>query len=803
LIISIHVTRICTKALFEKIADRDAMAIRADKLFRIILNTGRNEFTIERYRRVLNVKQKKNGKIQGKNGLFRVVSRGPFLAMFKHESISFVNSLENAARLSTGKKKRKNKNDSVGVSDRSKECGGKEDVLSTRQTIVSAPVASSAFDKSSSNENVMKPKSLKRKKTEDKTGMIIETDKDDCCDEISAVSVSPVNADEIKPASGKNDTYNMMDSIQKSPLKERTLIKSESVQGILSSTKRSSSTKTKKTKKSKQRSSTKKQKSRPRARYGDHKINEDTESCHSRCNSSLESIKNIREVMCANESPRENKRLKIDDRTSSFVTPSSKSVSINEGPPVHPLYGMPTGMYNPHPYAAYPMLHPVPYGHLHHVHMTSQAVGIYHQEEEELLCDNGKNDCSIFGSLASLFKRLLGNPRKENDFTEHNDGFKFEAGHFNPHIVYPCYDNRGFDPRFHSDYNQEAYPRFTTGTNVDDHFSKPLSQEYDEEKTFMSSVDHDEDSRKSARLYHHPLKDNNEYYGNLNANPATNEHYSVPQAEATYQHHNHFLSSGKIEKSSSSRDASDQLKIYEFKPRIDLPEPGCLQYDLKDTCNLSKPLIYDCTSDNGNLYDKTARNLAQTSQDKPITQPRKSNNFGHSANSSAKEDKIQPHLKRNQHERQKRKSLNSAKDTSEDECINPEPKARKPHFLDSNECKVDRNAVGDEECSTAKVKEEPKRTRKKKMKKQCQNDSSTCDKNGRMTLLNGQRPKLTKGSRSRSDGRISKGTRSHSDTLSLTRGSSIGSALSSLTSSSDLFPGSNQQKNNGRYYHYR
>ncbi len=61
------------------------MAIRADKLFRLILKTGGNKVTTERYRRVLDIEQNDSGKIKGRKGIFRIVSRGPFLAMFKHE----------------------------------------------------------------------------------------------------------------------------------------------------------------------------------------------------------------------------------------------------------------------------------------------------------------------------------------------------------------------------------------------------------------------------------------------------------------------------------------------------------------------------------------------------------------------------------------------------------------------------------------------------------------------------------------------------------------------------------------------
>ena len=74
------------------------MAIRADRLFRLILKTDRNEITKERYKRILGVEVADDGRINStKKGILRIISRGPFLAMFKHESQSFVHSLEQAA----------------------------------------------------------------------------------------------------------------------------------------------------------------------------------------------------------------------------------------------------------------------------------------------------------------------------------------------------------------------------------------------------------------------------------------------------------------------------------------------------------------------------------------------------------------------------------------------------------------------------------------------------------------------------------------------------------------------------------
>lgn len=164
------------------IADRDAMVIRADKLFRLILKTDLNKFKIELYRKKLGIKNP-NGDTDTKA---RMISRGPFLAIFKNETITFVTSLETAARpLSRKRKKRQKKGSS----------GSTSGELSTlKLSVKTEPMRKSGSNMVGGNgevEDAIQSKSPKRTKIEDKTGMIIVAEIDH--DEISTVSVSPTN----------------------------------------------------------------------------------------------------------------------------------------------------------------------------------------------------------------------------------------------------------------------------------------------------------------------------------------------------------------------------------------------------------------------------------------------------------------------------------------------------------------------------------------------------------------------------------------------------------------------------------
>jgi len=165
-------------ALFETIADRDAMVIRADKLFRLILKTDLNKFKIECYRKKLGIKELSGETDTGA----RMISRGPFIATFKNESITFVTSLETAARpLSRKRKKRKKKSSQGSISS---------ELSTLKMSVKTEPIGKNDFSGLEA-EDAIESKSPKRKKIEDQTGMIIVAEIDH--DEISAVSISPTS----------------------------------------------------------------------------------------------------------------------------------------------------------------------------------------------------------------------------------------------------------------------------------------------------------------------------------------------------------------------------------------------------------------------------------------------------------------------------------------------------------------------------------------------------------------------------------------------------------------------------------
>mmetsp|Transcript_23965 Transcript_23965/g.35652 ORF Transcript_23965/g.35652 Transcript_23965/m.35652 type:complete len:894 (-) Transcript_23965:164-2845(-) len=226
-------------ALFEILADRSSMGISAKKLYRLILTTDLNKYKIELYRSKLGIQSvdedgeetpvsndSSNSSGSGSGSPMgeskeRIVSRGPFIAMFKHEKIAFVNSLETAARsISARKKKRKNKKRRGGNCNSNASASSSCELSTVKQSVKTAPVrgtnGGSSFDmvldkgrggtaaedgigKGNGFSNIDSRRdsegpsknSPKRKKIEDKTGMIIVAEIDH--DEISAVSVSPTS----------------------------------------------------------------------------------------------------------------------------------------------------------------------------------------------------------------------------------------------------------------------------------------------------------------------------------------------------------------------------------------------------------------------------------------------------------------------------------------------------------------------------------------------------------------------------------------------------------------------------------
>mmetsp|Transcript_3169 Transcript_3169/g.5891 ORF Transcript_3169/g.5891 Transcript_3169/m.5891 type:complete len:708 (+) Transcript_3169:276-2399(+) len=188
-------------SLFGKVADRNDMGIRADKLFRFIRKMDINKLKIEWYGLKLGIVADKDddvddGSCSGSSALkdcsgSRIISRGPFIATFKHESITFVSMLENAARpLINRRRKRMNK----------KGTSVSSGIHTNRCTVKSAPAKSNnnEYQKVGNEDytydadaNSVSSKLSKRLKRGDKTGMIIVTKVED--DAISTVSTSPTS----------------------------------------------------------------------------------------------------------------------------------------------------------------------------------------------------------------------------------------------------------------------------------------------------------------------------------------------------------------------------------------------------------------------------------------------------------------------------------------------------------------------------------------------------------------------------------------------------------------------------------
>ncbi len=176
------------------------MVIAADELFRLICKTDLDKYKIEWYRKKLGVSDE-NGDNTAANTSTkpRMISRGPFIATFKNESITFVTSLDAAARPLRGKRKRRKKKSSQG------SISGELSTL--KLSVKTEPVGRKdssgvGLEGGMNHENGgIESKSPKRKKIEDKTGMIIVAEIDH--DEISAVSVSPTNTSDGSDTSPK------------------------------------------------------------------------------------------------------------------------------------------------------------------------------------------------------------------------------------------------------------------------------------------------------------------------------------------------------------------------------------------------------------------------------------------------------------------------------------------------------------------------------------------------------------------------------------------------------------------------
>lgn len=189
-------------SLFGKVADRNEMGIRADKLFRLIHKMDITKLKIEWYRLKLGIiadddDDDGDGSCSGSSALkhcsgSRIISRGPFIATFQHESITFVNLLENAARPLINRRRKRMSKKGTSVSS---------GIHTNRCTVKSAPAKSNnnneyrkvgdegyTYD---ADANSVSSKLSKRLKRGDKTGMIIVTKVED--DAISTVSTSPTS----------------------------------------------------------------------------------------------------------------------------------------------------------------------------------------------------------------------------------------------------------------------------------------------------------------------------------------------------------------------------------------------------------------------------------------------------------------------------------------------------------------------------------------------------------------------------------------------------------------------------------
>ncbi len=615
------------------------MAIRADKLFRIILKTDRSKQTIERYRRILNVEVVKTNekeargygpnsssssssvKIYGCNGVLRVISRGPFLSMFKHEGKSFVSALESSARaLKMNRRRRKSKNTSCSIvrgsgnpaKGKSKSdvstCNGsggsnsgstgtenksKEDNLSTtKRTIVSAPPVLSTPGAAATKKTDDQTRTLKRKNS-DHTGMIIMTDKD-YSDEMSAVSVSPVNSSSGESKCGSHT----LECINEVPSEGVNAVVNESQPRKIIVAKKANHTPSIECKKKKRstKKSTRKHKASSSSKTRDDissvhssQTNHGNQSSaqvqddpnHSRDNSASESISNIREVMQANASPWPNKRQKIGH----YYTPKTplesawlKNDPVSQGQQKRSLYA-------PSPYALHPLMNTAYYSHAHKMNSITQEKTFlntnecYEEKAEADSCSNGDSNCFFLGSLLTFFKRLVG-PQKDNIINNihprgRETGLAFTT-HGNEQYIGHHLDlmQQHVQAHFQNYYSNMNYmmPNHMPPPNAPLHASSGHGKFVD-----VLSMPVYGQMPPSAYANEH-FQQPNGHCGQMPPSADANEHFQQPNG--------HYLpSNGHCPTSDTQHkeinwdkdqenEVSDKLNIYDYQPRIQLPEPG-------------------------------------------------------------------------------------------------------------------------------------------------------------------------------------------------------------------------------------
>ena len=523
------------------------MAIRADRLFRLILKTDRNEITKERYKRILGVEVADDGRINStKKGILRIISRGPFLAMFKHESQSFVHSLEQAARLIVHRKKKRIYKKAIINSDG-------ESKISVNKTVKSAPGAPSGL---ASSKVLKRPSGLKRKKS-DKTGMIIMTEENYSDDDISAVSVSPVNMEDDNTENQDNSTE-IPKGIQASPSKP---IKTTKVS--FSDTKRKRSrvdSSRRSSKKSRRKSSSSSVKKSSR---------------HIRNDSSMESVGNIRDIMQANVTPsRESKRQKMMNAPPIIPLQIFNSYPVNDY--MHPIYTM-NPLFNPYtmytPYGNYPSIYPSGYGQLHSRPWTYQYEDPY-AETKENQCSEESSACCVLGSISSFLKRLLGNNAKPLNADFNLDQMNYIAAE--PHSQYRQNQTR----LHHNPYSLPFVEYYQKGFTIPNYDMVDMKDSFGMEDNLTQNYYQQNRNQSIASLY--------------NVNTTKVRSKSTSNVSSTYLNENKSKFGSKKVTSGSSKD---KLDIYNFTPSFPLPEPERHQYESLEKKKISKPRIYDCSSD--------------------------------------------------------------------------------------------------------------------------------------------------------------------------------------------------------------
>ncbi len=793
------------------------MAIRADKLYKLILKTDRADITKERYRRILAVEVSNNGKIIGTKGVLRIISRGPFLAMFKHESYSFVHSLENAARSivnhnlnNTTRKGKKSKAKTLSSSSPSREIksedkvdnesdnslANKDDGLSSsRLTIQSAPCVSRKFERQKRRATVIeKPSSLKRKKS-DKTGMIITTDTGCCDEEMSTVSVSPLNTEDSVKVEQKHKQS--LDSIEEKTTTQQHRIMRKDNTKMKESTRKSRSSKSKIESARRSSSKSKRRLSHDRTVNGrqiqspitlfNHESSQGTSSLyqrsdmgHSRCDSALESITNIREVMQAHESPKSHKRLKMHH--SSLLSHA-----------IHSAYGIPT-FPHPAPYSAHPMIYQMPYSSMYPAPWMQHNDQSY-QETEEYVGNENENNCFIFGPLFSFVKGLFCNHEKVNNNRRRQATF-VPTYMANREI---CFHNTQY-PYQPSQWQSMPFNIVASRNPYDipdnNHL---LGAAPPSNYTNHCNHDIDQESRYNNSIGSSPGETISDVTGSLSKDYKASEDYGARVDQYD--------------------DSSHKLKMYDFKPSIPLPEPEIYHYKYNNNQEqkLKRPRVYDCAAANDWRVPTQSNNVEQKLEPLVPTDNNQSRISAHSINdrfqinntTDSTFQAITTELSNTFISELKKTDCDLSNDSSVEKnssipsmigSSKSDPQ-KMTRITNAKDCKSHQNMVEDTTSQALKMVQIESGILDAQSSSTATMDIRDNNEADLKTVRH--RPKDISRSRSLSDDRRSKLSQC-ADTLSLTRTYSVGSSVSSLSSVAAASMNQQQRRQqNVRYHHYR